>query len=214
LAVPQLSAALSVAQPLASGVQELFGAGNGSLHLGLYDSFVGKGGSTANELKACYIAVVRAAQNQVNPKNLWVLGDELHEGTGLDDGQHVPFERFDHMLYRVETREELDDWNQLTSIQDPFQQAVKALGDGEKEKAESLLRTAIVAVLQSSDLTNADRRRLVTVLKEDFDQVKKDLGYDGLVDKEGPILQRMMKRAISVDAALEMGEPTFEEVFG
>ncbi|MCZ7543148.1 MAG: hypothetical protein M5R40_06240 [Anaerolineae bacterium] len=214
LAVPQLSSALSVAQPLANGLQALFGAGNSALQLGFHDAFVGGGAGAASPLQEGYIAVIRATEADVRKERLWVVKDELREGAGLSDGQHAPFQAFDHMLFFIEVREERDDWNQLTSIREPFQQAINALGDADETKADAFLRAAIVAALQSPELTKADRRRVVTVLKAEFDSVKADLGYAGLVAAPGPILETSMKRAMSVELALQMGEPTFEEVFG
>jgi hypothetical protein len=41
LVVPQLSAALAIAGPIASGVQELLSGGNGQMDLGLHQSFTG-----------------------------------------------------------------------------------------------------------------------------------------------------------------------------
>jgi hypothetical protein len=216
LAVPQLSAALSIAGPLANGVQELFSAGNGSLLLGLHRSWVGKGQTAGErtELREGYFAVIGATEQQVDTKKLWIVGDRLREGTSMKEGEHKAFTKYDHMLFKMDVLEQRDDWDKLTYIQQPFQQAIDALVDDEKEKADSYLRTAVVAALKSPDLTRADRRRVVSELKKEYDEVKDDLGYDGLAGSAEPVLGRMMKRAMSVDLALEMGEPTLEEVFG
>jgi hypothetical protein len=206
LAVPQLSAVLNVAQPLANGIQELFGAGDGHLHLGLHESYA------ADDLRPGYIAVIRAQQQEVDTTRLWVLDDQLREGDGLGAGQNRPFERFDYLLLRLESFEERDDWESLTAIQEPFQEARRALKDLEDEKARFHLRTALVRALEARELTVADRRRVVTALKERFEQDRQDLGTSGLVGGSAPTLAEVMARPMSVDEALALGEPTYAEI--
>lgn len=209
LAVPQLSAALSVAGPVADGVQELLGVSNGALHLGLHQAFTGKGGGGANELKAGYIAVILAEEAEVAKNRLWVIDDRLRYGGSMTN--NAPFAGYAYMLFRIENRVERDDWEGLTSIQEPFRKAIEALGTGETERAESFLRTAIATALLSPDLTKADRSRAARALKDEFEAAQ-ELGL-GAVPREMPDLNQVMQRAISVDQALALGEPTFEELF-
>ena len=209
LAVPQLSAALNVAGPVANGVQELLGVSNGALHLGLHQVFTGRGGGGANELKAGYIAVILAQEGEVDKDRLWIVEDRLRYGAGA--ASSTPFTGYTYMLFRIENREERDDWNSLTSIREPFDKAIEALLAGEEQRAESFLRTAITMALQSPDLTKADRRRVAQALKEEYNETQ-DLGL-GAVPRELPNIKHAMQRATSVDEALALGEPTFEELF-
>jgi len=209
LAVPQLSAALNVAGPVANGVQELLGVSNGALHLGLHQAFTGRGGGGANELKAGYIAVILAEEGEVDKNRLWIVEDRLRYGASA--ASSAPFTGYAYMLFRIENREERDDWDSLTSIREPFDKAIEALLAQEEQRAESFLRTAITTALQSPDLTKADRRRVAKALKEEYNETQ-DLGL-GAVPRELPNLEHAMQRAISVDEALALGEPTFEELF-
>ncbi len=85
LMVSQFSLALNIAQPLLSGLQDLFGTDASNMHLSFHDAY------SAEELKEGYIAVIRAPHDQVDTGTLWVVEDELCEGTGLSVGQHKPY---------------------------------------------------------------------------------------------------------------------------
>jgi hypothetical protein len=205
LAVPQLSSAIKIAQPLASGIQELFGMGNGRLHLGLKQDFAG------GELTQGYVVLIRAAEKDVDKSKLWVRDLQLREGPTLDKSE--PFDKFDYMLLRVEVLTDRDDWNKLTFIDEPFQQALDALQGGDEEaqkKADLFMQTALRRVLKSPDLTQADRTRVMALLKEQYKSAKENLR--GLAGKD-LTLQAIMKRpAISAAAALELPEPTLDDV--
>lgn len=203
LSVPQFSAALTVTKPLANGMQNLFG--QGTLHLGLHSAF--SGGAEGG-----YIAVIRASEGQVNKDRLWIMDGQLREGESSSTS--MPFERFDHMLLRLELREERDDWRQLHAIDGPYRKAQDALLEFEEEKAETYFREALIAALQAPELTRADRRRVTSSLKEEFAKDKEDLGLAALVPKEGSPLEKVMTAAMSVEVALQMGEPTLEELLG
>ncbi len=207
LSVPQLSSVIQVAQPLVNGIQDLFNAGKDHLHLGLHETFV------ADTVKPGYIAVIRAAQQAVDISKLWVLNDQLREGRGPNITQNVPFEQFDYILFRTEIFEKRDDWEKLTSIQEPFQEAIKALGDFDERRAQFLLQRALVQAKLAPELTKADRRRVVDELKKQFSYDKEDLGTSGLVGKDVPTLSEIMEHAMPVHLALELGEPTFDEIF-
>lgn len=205
LAVPQLSSAIKIAQPLASGLQELFGMGNGRLHLGLKQDFA------AGQLTQGYVIIIRAAERDLVKTRLWVRDLQLCEGPSLDDNK--PFEEFDHLLLRVEVLTDRDDWDKLTFIDEPFQQALDALQGGDDEaqkKADLFMQTALRRILKSPDLTQADRTRVMVLLKEQYKSAKENL--KGLAGKD-LTLQAIMKRpAISADAALERPAPTLDDV--
>lgn len=243
LVVPQLSVALNVAGPIATGVEELLGASNGDLHLGLHQAYVGKGGGSTNTLKAGYMAAILAEENELDSNKLWVVNDRLRYGTSADNSK--PLTGRTYMLFRIESREERDDMDGLTNISKPFNEAISAQLFGEEERAKTLLRTSIVAAMTSPDLTRADRRRVAQAMKDSFDS---DLNFmTGTIKREGPAfplseplfslslrtlecgepkwegvkviaeisnLNRAMQRAMPVEKALALGEPSFEEIFG
>lgn len=206
LAVPQFSLVLNIAQPLANGLQDLFSAGTSSMHLGFHDAY------SAEELKPGYIAVIKAPHNTVDLNALWVVSDELCKGTGLDARQHAPFEDFDHMLFRIEVFENRDDWEKLTSIDGPRQEAIKALGDNDLDKARYHIQRARIQALLIPELTKADRRRVIDALNTEFEQNKESLGAAGLMGDTIPTLNQIMRRAISASQALQLGEPTIDDI--
>lgn len=173
LAQPQLSAALEVAAPLAGGVQDLLGGTDGQLKLGLHQAFTGKGGAGANVLRGGYFVVALATEDELQPQRLYVKADQLCRGDDLASAR--PLTGIDYMLYKVEVRDEKDEFEALTSITGPFHDALRSLQQFEEETAQTYLRGAILAAWQSPDLTQLDRRRVVRELKSRFDQFKADL---------------------------------------
>lgn len=205
LAASQLSAALNVAGPLASGIQELFGLGNGRLHLGYQDSF------TAQNLKAGYIAVVRATERQVAAASLQVKGDQLH---------HVPrggslqrMTGYDYMLLKIDVSPTRDDWPSLTSIDGPLQEATRLLEQRQTDAADQALEKAVLAVLLSPDLTEAHREVIIPLLKNRYKFRKDALARNQLEELEPMTLHSVMAaapipteppvRALTIKDALE-----------
>ncbi len=223
LVVPQLSTALNVAGPIAKGVEELLGVSNGDMHLGLHQSFVGKGGGSTNCLKAGYIAAILAEEEELDTNGLWVTNDRLRYGTSADDSE--PLTGFTYMLFQIESREERDDMDGLTNITEPFNEAISALMNGEEERSKTLLRTCIAAAMTSPDLTKADRRRVAQVMKTEFDEAQNMVvptrgEVRQIIPKEAreidkiTDLNKAIRRTMPAEEALARGEPTFEEIFG
>jgi len=207
LSVSQLSSVLNVVQPLSAGIQDLFGAGNGRVHLSFQNSY------SAGELKAGYYAAIRATEKDLDPTRLWVINDELRQRS-LNPGPPEPLEEYDYMLFRVEVFEKRDDWEKLTSIEEPFQEALRAASDpATEQQAMHYLRTAMLKARQSPDLTGADKRRVIDSINEQFQDARKtDAGLRGLVPEE-TTLKQVMKSAMPVNRALEKEVPTVEEIF-
>jgi hypothetical protein len=203
LAAPQLSAGLAIAGPLASGVQSLFSAGGS--HLSFHEAFEGG-------ISGGYFVFIRAPAAEVDGARFWILDNTLREGKSAE--QSEPFEKHDHLVVRLQILENRDDWDRLTFITEPMSKATQALKDGREEEAKSHLRAAIVAVHEARELTVADRVRAKLKLHEDFEALRKDLGYHGLVSSAGFNFARSMRFALSPDEALERRDPSFEELFG
>jgi hypothetical protein len=215
LVVPQLSAVLNVAGPLASGLQSLFGETSGGAHLVYANSFVGASdtSSGAKYLQSGYVVIIRAPHGQVDTGQLYVVNNELREGNSLTDNK--TFTKFDYMLLHTEVREDRDDFNQLSGIKDAMDHAVEALSVDDHAKAESFYRIAIASVLQAPELTRVDRRRVVELLRNDFEAAKGDFRTSGLLGDDGVDLQsRWQQQTLTVNEALALGEPSFEEIFG
>jgi hypothetical protein len=223
LAVPQVSTALNVAAPLANGIQDLFASGKIGLHLGLFDSFQGlvdASNQTINYLRGGFWAVIRKPETQVNVDELWVVGGALRIGPSIDDNQ--PYEEVDHVLFQIVTLPERDDWDALSDIREArtkMRQALNAAAEEPDEpaflsRAKSALRLARLVVKESPDLTSADRTRIIDRLNTEFRQAEQEIAAAGVVGKEPVTLGVLMEGAMSVEQALERGEPTMDEVWG
>lgn len=125
------------------------------------------------------------------------------------------------MLFRIENREQRDDMNGLMNIRGPFDEAINALMNGEVERSKTLLNTSLAAAMTSNDLTKADRRRVTQALREEYKEIE-DIWRQiqgelvrGVVRGIGEThdINEAMERAMPVEKALELGEPTFEEIF-
>jgi esterase/lipase superfamily enzyme len=212
LVVPQLSTALSIAGPLADGIAELVGATNGALELGLHDTWATQPGGGANILRAGYIVAVLASTKQLDPTKFWVVDGRLKYGSALPTA--TPLTGFHYMLFRVERRDQRDDWDALTAIQEPFRKAIETLSSGNNAQAEIYLRQAKVAAFNSLELTeNVDKRRVVEQLQKRFDARAKALGV-GAFKPEETRLSAVMYDAMKTSLAKAKGPLLEDEVFG
>jgi hypothetical protein len=203
LAVPQFTAALKIAEPLAKGLQSMLSIGG--VHLALHDGF-------AEKRVGGYWMAVRAGGDQINPDELIVKNDQLRQPRKGDPEKSDPLEGYDYMLFRLEVTEKGPDYRSLASIQDPMKKAHEALKDVEETKAEGFYRAAIIAAHEAPELTNADRTRVKFQLHDDFKELKNALGFSGLIGDEYDLTESM-KRAMSVDMALKEGDPSFDDLF-
>lgn len=211
LAVPQLSAAMNIAQPLGAAIQSVFKGGRGKFHLSTLNAF------GATQMKGGYLALVRAGENEIDATKLVVFESQLRLGTAPTTAASAPIKGFDYILLECEVFEERDDWDSFKAIMDPFQLALDALAEpsandeAEKAKvklAEDRLLPALRVVQKTPELTQTDRRRVIDVLKERFAEAKKDLGVKGLVASASPhlTLSELIKRSpISVAEAARRG---------
>jgi hypothetical protein len=212
LAVPQLSQALTVAGPLTAGVQDLFGAADGRMHLGHHDQWVSvidPDHPADNAFRSGYVAILRAEEGEVDRGALRVEDQQLRV---VRNGDSSPYTERDHMLIHVEARTERPDLARLSTFWKPFKESIEALGDGEDEKAKALIRQAIATARTSDDLTDADRSRVTQRLKDLYLEAKDDLDFAGLVRDDSSLAERVTLRS-SATAAREAGVPTLEELW-
>jgi hypothetical protein len=201
LAVPQLSAALAVAGPLAKGVQSLFASGDGASVLGYFETF------DRTSLQEGHIALVAADEKSLDKTKLTVATKKL-----LFNGQ--PLRGFDYMLLRIEVFADRDDDQGIKSIYDPFNAALKSLAGGNVKQAEEEFSAAKLAAYQAPELTIADQRRVIESLKSQYDLAKKDFSQSGAT---APKLEKYIANARKLqgtaDEALERGPIRWEETF-
>lgn len=175
VAVPQLSAALTVADKVASGAKELAGADGNRLKLGYQNTFVGEddkpGDPARNELRDRHIAVVNAPADdgRFAAERLWLQGNEVRVGDSSGGAQ--PLTGVDWMVLRVETLVSRDDYDSLSDITEPLKKAIGALG-GDIAQADALAKQAIMAAWNSEDLIDTDRPRVAGKVKEKYKAAK------------------------------------------
>ncbi len=167
LNVPAVSAALTVAAPLATGVQNLLGAGKNSLCVGLAQTFTGTG--AGQPLADQYFAVFRA-EDQVDVTRLQQVDGVLKQRN--DGGELVAITDVDYMLFRVEVTETRDDFNSFPSIAEPLQAMQSLLIQGKSDDADNERRKTLIAVIESADLTEFDRRRIMRQVNEVFKEYR------------------------------------------
>ena len=167
--------------------------------LGLNQTFSEQGGGAEAVLRAGYYAVLDASAERYPREKFWVDGDRLQFGDTLEGSR--PVTGLNYMLFRIERRDTRSDWDELTSIRDPYQNVVKALQAGNVEQAQVHLRSAITAAMAAPELTkNVDRRRVVEQLKTRFEQDKKDLGA-GAFKRAQASLSALMRDALTPEQA-------------
>jgi hypothetical protein len=197
LMAPQLSSSLSIAMPIASGIQDLLGGESGAIHLGIHQSFTGKGGG-GGILQNGYIAVVRGDPKVYSKERLWVKGNRLHMGDSLAKAELLT--GVTHMLFRLEGQTERDDWRGLKTISDSFAEALKALSESDEDKAKDAFRRTLLLVRMSPDLTRSHRSLVASALKEEFEEARKQ-GF-GAVPMSARSLEDVVKRRATPGALL------------
>jgi hypothetical protein len=217
LAVPQLSVALTFAQPLSDGIMDLVGANDNQLVLRLHDTFSQGGG-----FRPGYLALIGALDKELKVEQMWVKGDRLYYGATSDEA--VALTGYDYALLRVDSVDERDDYHALSSIDTPYQSAISALSDAvlepdpqkKKDKmteAERLLAAAKVAAFKSSELTfKAGRRQVIQALQKGFDEAKALLAGGAAGQDVAGTLKKAMAGAMSVSEALLAGPPTVADL--
>jgi hypothetical protein len=193
LAVPQLSAAVKVAEPLATAIGSLVGATDGVLMIGLSQTFSEQGGGVEAVLRAGYYAMIDAPTDDLKAEKLWVVQDHLQYGDTAESSS--PLTGYNYILLRIERRDKREDWDGMPSISTPYQNCLKALQTGSVDQAKVHLRTAITAALEAPELTKkVDRRRVVEELNKKFEEDRKALGA-GAVRKADYSLKNLMNAA-------------------
>ncbi len=209
LIVPEVSAALNLALPLANGVQDLLSGTNREIDLGLHQSFTGAGGGGANVLRSGYYVVLKAEAGQYQSNLFQIRNDRLFYGPTATSKQ--PLTGVTYMLFRVDARTERDDWASLSTIKKAFLEALKALEGGNPEGAKTLLRKALFQVRASDDLTKADQNRVVSTLTEEF-KAAQNQGLGLISFAADPFLTAINNATdVDVNSAL-MNEPDIDDL--
>jgi len=206
---PPIGQALAVAEQVTLGARDLFAAGQGGVHLGFHETLTSEGGG-GQVLRPGYLAVLLAGQDEVATERLSVSGHRLHYQQ-TPGGPVRAFDGADYLLLRVEGRTERDDWR-LPDIQEPLDQAIIALSQGDEVKGNAYRTVALAAAWQSPDLARDDRRRVVMAIKEELDAFGADpRGATGRMTRG--LGELVAGRAMPRERAAAEGELTAAEVF-
>jgi hypothetical protein len=148
--------------------------------LGYQLTFAGSGGG--NQLGALYVSFLNSPSGETKPEHYWVRNGSLRYG--LDAQQDTPLTGVDYMLLRLETLPQRDDWEGLVSINEPWRKAIDALsqvdasGNPRISDADTFIRVAAVAALNSPDLSERDRIRVAKAIRDRYREYKAALGLE------------------------------------
>jgi hypothetical protein len=210
---PPLASAITMADKVTTGIEDLFKSTGGELHLGFHDSFTAGGPATTNPLRAGYHVVIRASAAEIDASRLSVRSDQLYYAV-TPGAAPQPLVGHDYMLFFIEARLDRDDWRRLRSIEEPLDQAIQAMVTGDEAKSTAYRNVALWNALTSPDLAIQDRRRVAMAIKAELAQLTGDSSAHGATPDEEVTLTTMMERsAPSVEDAMAMGKLTPEELF-
>jgi hypothetical protein len=209
LVAPPLGQALAISQKIASSVRELLAAAEGSVHLSMHQTFTSTGGGGAHDLKPGYIAVILGTAEQIATERLSVSQDRLQYAVNEGDAPQ-PLQGYDYMLFRIEGRDERDDWR-LKNIQEPVEKAIQALLKGDQDEANAYTLMALATTFQSPDLAVHDRRRVAQAIKEELAQISQT-GHGIQGDEETDLNNIMATRAMPLNQAIRLPQMTFAEM--
>lgn len=156
----QIAAATDMAASIASGVQDLLGAGDAVSKLYYHNAFTAAGGGAA--LVSGHLFLSEKPEGEVDGKRLWVTADGVREGDR--GGPFRPLPPQDYLLFQIECTAERDDYRSFDYLREPFEQALDAKAEGDEEKGRLLLNQAKRAAQKSDDFTALDRRRIKAAL--------------------------------------------------
>ncbi len=164
LVTPPVSAVLAVVDKVASGIEKVIEANAADPVLALYGTLAapGAGPGVPQELKPGWLAVVRAAEDEL-PAAALHLNDE---GRLCRDGKRLT--GFDYLVLRIEGRRERDDWR-TSDLDLAVSSAVYARDLGRAEEYQRLRAEALSKIYLSADLTPPQRRQVAKAVQEELD---------------------------------------------
>ena len=220
LVVPQLSSVLAVAAPLAEGVSELVGASNGRMELRLQNTWTGTGTSGGNVLRSGYFAVISAEDGEIDPAKLSVKDHQLYLAGSHLTGYH-------YMLFRVDVTGTRDDFDSLTSISEPYSQALEMLSNAANQDDEELrakmrkeadkrYNAARLAAFRAPELTTVvGKNQVLEALERRWKLAGEQIGKQGAFSEDfSKTLKDAMRNPISAQEARDRGEPNEQDLWG
>jgi hypothetical protein len=160
LVVPPVSAALTVVDKVASGIEKVIEANAADPVLALHGTLAAPGGGLTNELRPGWLVVVRASEDQLPAASLQIRDGRLHR-----DGQRLT--GFDYLVLRIEGRATREDWR-TPDLDRAVSEALYARDIGRADEYERLLAEALSQICFSADLTPTQRKQVAVSVKEEL----------------------------------------------
>jgi hypothetical protein len=205
---PPIAQAIPLAGALSDAIRGLFD--DGDAKLGLHQTFVAGERVGPSSMRACSIAVIGdATRENSGAEQLRVRNNRL-ESVSSRDGMTKPLEGVDYMLLRIEGSSERPDWR-FPDIGDPLKRAQIALAQGNKDTGAGYRAVAITAALESCDIAERDRSRVIKLIKRLCEEAENE-AY-GATGPEPPDLDRSRGRAISREQDAAEGPVGKDELF-
>lgn len=163
-----VTAAVSLASLIKTGVENILGLNQATLELGIRDSF----SPSSRPLRGGYFVGIGAAAQTIDASQLWVVNGRLLKGK--DAGSAVPYSDHDYLLLAVEAANQRDDWAQLAVIQDYRKRFSTIVGDAQYNVAEKRSRLAalwplfVQALSDVPDLIDPDKDRIANVISDEL----------------------------------------------
>ena len=90
--------------------------------LGLHQTWT-SGTAGAAPLRAGYFTVILADDAALDTRKFWIHNGRLAYGDAAQTAK--PLRGYNYMLFRLERRDERDDWDSLQTIQEPYDKQLK-----------------------------------------------------------------------------------------
>jgi hypothetical protein len=224
IVVPQLSAVLSTAKVVGEGLAELVDATDARPVLRFHNTMTAGETAGANRLRGGYFLVASAPEGEIDPSQLWIVRDRPFYGATAAAAK--PLTGCHYLLFRIEAPTTRDDWESLTSIQQPFQQALLLLQQAAGEFDDDLRRrlmqlaerqrdAAKFAALRAPELTQiGGRNQVVDGILRSYEQASRVLGR-GLAENETAAPRTLggaVRRGMPAAQAIALGELPVREL--
>ncbi|TWH49162.1 hypothetical protein [Sporomusa sp. KB1] len=194
LTTGQLSTTLKVVASAVSGMQDLFDAGDKEIHLVFHNEYSGTDSLGGVSLQNGYFAVIAADAAKFETEKLFVKDSQLQFG---DDSQSAkPLTGYDYMLFLIEAALYRDDFRYFDDYSSLMDTAIEK-GMTNKTDGDTILKTVMLAVFKSDDLTYVDKTRVATALKKEYEERISFQSKPG--SKTGKNTQWLNDRALALD---------------
>lgn len=163
----QVSSALNIAGAASGSIQNLLGTGDKQLRLAFHDEYSGTDRQGGNSLTSGFFAVLGTEAAGLDAGKLRVSDSRLYYGD--DPAASQALTGCDYMLLRVEAAISRDDFRYFNEYNTLLYTAVEK-GMTDRAAGDAALRTALLLIFKSDDLTYVDKARVAAALKQEYEE--------------------------------------------